>query len=227
MGQSAMPTDTCAEVTARAPDELTLEQVADAAAMTPRNVRAYQQRGLLPPVSRSGRRLVYRQEHVARLRLIRGLHEHGLSLKVIADLIERRTADHELGRLGRQDVAAAWRRAVRVPLDPTAVAFYAEHRPGTIETMMEAGLVSCEDGRPHASAVGLGLVSALSSRGVDLDQSTQLGLLGARGALTVVDGLRDALDALGEGPEQDETRQLMLQLVTTAFADVLATRLTD
>ncbi len=210
----------------RALDELTLEQVADRAAMTPRNVRAYQQRGLLPPVSRVGRRLVYRQEHVARLRLIRGLHEHGLSLKVIADLIDRGTADHELGRLGRQDLVAAWRMAVRVPLDPSAVAFYEEHRPGTIEMMREAGLISCEGGRPHSSAVGLGLVSALSARGVDLDKSTALGMMGARAAALVVDDLRGVLEALGEGRGDDETRQLMLQLVTTAFADVLATRLT-
>lgn len=213
-------------VLARAPEELTLEEVADAAAMTPRNVRAYQQRGLLPPVTRVGRRLAYGQEHVARLRLVRGLHEHGLSLKVISDLIERGTADHELARLGRQDVAAVWRQAVRVPMDPGSVELYETHRPGTIDALEEAGLVSRDGGRPYASAIGLGLVSALSSRGLDLDHGTRLALMGARGAHLVVDDLRAELDALGDGSEADETRQLMLQLVTTAFADVLTDRLT-
>lgn len=193
--------------------------------MTPRNVRAYQQRNLLPPVRRSGRRLVYGQAHVARLRIVRGLHEHGLTLKVIADLVERGTADHELARLGRQDLTTVWQRGVRVPLHPENVTLFERDRPGTLQEMEAAGLISWEGGRPHASAISLGLVSALSARGIDLDQSARLVLLAARGAHTVVEALGAELSTLENGPHHDETRQLMAQLVVTAFADVLAERL--
>jgi DNA-binding transcriptional MerR regulator len=204
------------------PGELTIEQLADASGLTVRNVRAYQQRGLLPPVRRDGRRASYGQEHAARLRLVRALKDHGLTLRTVAALIERGTADAELARLSRQIPGSGFRQGVRVPMDPANVELFERTRPGTIEALEAAGLVSRRDGRPHASAAGLGLVSALATRGVDLDRGTRLALLGARAAAQVADEVAEVVDALAG--DQDERAQLMVQLVTTAFADALVGR---
>jgi len=207
----------------RSPQELTIEELATAAGLTVRNVRAYQQRGLLPAVGRDGRRATYGQVHLARLRLVRALHDHGLRLRTIADLLERGTADAELARLSRQSLTSGWRQGVRTPLDPPNVEMFEAARPGVIEEMERAGLISRPDGRPHANAAGLGLISALAARGIDLDVTSRLVLMGAYAAGDVVADLRELIDGLSGEP--DERAQLMVQLVATAFADVLMGRL--
>lgn len=205
--------------------ELTIEHLAVGGGLTVRNVRAYQQRGLLPPVRRDGRRATYGQEHLARIRLVRALHDHGLTLRTIGDLLDRGTADAELARLSRQSLTSGWRQGVRTPLSPPNVELFEATRPGVIEEMEQAGLISRPDGRPHANAAGLGLISALAARGTDLDVTSRLVLLGAYAAGDVVTELGETIEGL-DG-ELDERAQLMVQLVATAFADVLMGRLTD
>ena len=72
---------------------LTLDQLAREAGMTPRNVRAYRQRGLIPGPELRGRKGFYGPVHLARLRLIRDLRERGFSLESIRHLIERDPED--------------------------------------------------------------------------------------------------------------------------------------
>ncbi len=206
------------------PATMTIEQLAEASGLSVRNIRAYQQRGLLPPVDRDGRRATFTQTHLARLRLVRALHDHGLSLRAIHDLVERGTAEAELAEVSRQTLTSAWRRPVHVPLNPDNVALFEATRAGAMRELERAGLISQQDGRPHASAAGLGLVSALSARGVDLDVSTDLVLLGAYAAKDAAPSLARLVEALDGEP--DERAQLMVQLVTTAFADVLVAELT-
>lgn len=207
------------------PATMTIEQLAEASGLSVRNIRAYQQRGLLPPVDRDGRRATFTQDHLARLRLVRALHDHGLSLRAIGDLVERGTAEAELAEVSRQTLTSAWRRPVHAPLNPENVALFEATRAGAMRELERAGLISQQDGRPHASAAGLGLISALSARGVDLDVSTDLVLLGAYAAKDTASSLATLVEALDGGP--DERAQLMVQLVATAFADVLVAELTS
>lgn len=67
--------------------EYTVDELARAADATVRNVRAYQDRGLLPPPERRGRTGIYTQDHLARLRLINQLLDRGYTLGNIAELI--------------------------------------------------------------------------------------------------------------------------------------------
>ncbi len=207
------------------PQRMTIDELATACGLTVRNVRAYQQRGLLPPVERDGRRATYTQEHLARIRLVRALADHGLTLRTIKDLCERGTADAELARLSRQALTSGWRQGVRGPLNPANVEVFEAVRPGVIEEMERAGLISRPDGRPHANSAGLGLISALSARGIDLDVASRVVLMGAYAAGDVADELGELIDGVADVP--DERAQLMVQLVATAFADVLMGRLTD
>ncbi len=67
--------------------EYTVDELARAADATVRNVRAYQDRGLLPAPEKRGRTGIYTQDHLARLRLINQLLDRGYTLANIAELI--------------------------------------------------------------------------------------------------------------------------------------------
>jgi DNA-binding transcriptional MerR regulator len=69
--------------------ELTIDDVARAAGMTVRNVRAHQSRGLLPPPEVRGRTGYYGADHVARLELIRELQADGFNLAAIKRVLAR------------------------------------------------------------------------------------------------------------------------------------------
>lgn len=67
--------------------EFTIDELARTAKTTVRNVRAYQDRGLLPPPERRGRSGIYSDVHLARLRIIGQLLKRGFTLANIRDLI--------------------------------------------------------------------------------------------------------------------------------------------
>jgi DNA-binding transcriptional MerR regulator len=75
-----------------------IDDLARAAGMTVRNVRAYQERGLLPAPRRSGRTSVYDETHLARLRLIGQLLDRGYTSVHIAGFITSWEAGHDLGK---------------------------------------------------------------------------------------------------------------------------------
>ncbi|WP_244233574.1 MerR family transcriptional regulator, partial [Pseudomonas aeruginosa] len=67
--------------------EYSVDELARAAGSSVRNVRAYQDRGLLPPPERRGRVGVYFDSHLKRLRLISQLLERGYSSANIKELL--------------------------------------------------------------------------------------------------------------------------------------------
>lgn len=69
--------------------EYEVTDLAAAAGVSVDTIRFYQTGGLLPLPGRSGRKAVYTDEHLARLRLIRSMAAKGLSLKAIRLLLER------------------------------------------------------------------------------------------------------------------------------------------
>lgn len=81
--------------------EYSVDELARAAGSSVRNVRAYQDRGLLPPPERRGRVGVSFDSHLKRLRLINQLLERGYSSANIKELLEAweqgRDLDHVLG----------------------------------------------------------------------------------------------------------------------------------
>jgi len=67
---------------------MTIDQLAQAAGLTVRNVRNYQSRGLIPPPEVRGRVGYYGTEHLAGLALIREMQTQGFNLAAIAHLME-------------------------------------------------------------------------------------------------------------------------------------------
>lgn len=68
--------------------ELTIDQLAQRTGATSRNIRAYQERGLLPPPRLVGRTGFYDEGHIARLHHIAQLTERGFSLASVRELFE-------------------------------------------------------------------------------------------------------------------------------------------
>jgi DNA-binding transcriptional MerR regulator len=90
-------------------DRMTIEQLADRAGMTVRNVREHQTRGLLPPPALVGRKGFYDERHLARLLLVRQLQDEGLNLHAVGWLLEQAPPDaaDEVARL-KQALFAPW-----------------------------------------------------------------------------------------------------------------------
>lgn len=69
--------------------EYEVADLAQAAGVSIDTIRFYQTGGLLPLPARSGRKAVYGDEHLERLRVIRSMAAKGLSLKAIRLLLDR------------------------------------------------------------------------------------------------------------------------------------------
>lgn len=69
-------------------DELTLTALCDAAGVSPRTVRYYITRGLLPPALSQGPAASYSPDHLHRLRLVKALQEQHLPLAEIRKRVE-------------------------------------------------------------------------------------------------------------------------------------------
>ncbi|KVD47231.1 MerR family transcriptional regulator [Burkholderia sp. MSMB1072] len=94
-----MPKQTHSTPDEAAPDsrnEYTVDELARVSDTTVRNVRAYQDRGLLAPPEKRGRVGIYDDTHVARLKLINHLLARGYTLSNIQDLIKAIDEGHDL-----------------------------------------------------------------------------------------------------------------------------------
>ena len=100
--------------------EYRVDELARAAGTTVRNVRAYQDRGLLPPPRREGRVGYYDDSHLARLGVIGRLLDRGYSLSNIAELIAGLERGHDLGQLvGLEEaVSTPWSDEVPTSISP-------------------------------------------------------------------------------------------------------------
>ncbi|GAA2119765.1 MerR family transcriptional regulator [Actinomadura napierensis] len=77
--------------------EYRIDDLARAAGSTVRNIRAYQDRGLLPPPRLAGRVGLYDDSHLARLRLIGQLLGRGYTFAVIKDLLTAWETGRDVG----------------------------------------------------------------------------------------------------------------------------------
>lgn len=76
-----------------------IDELAQKAGTTVRNVRAYQERGLLPPPRRQGRAGWFGDMHLSRLRLIGHLLERGYTLANIGELLTAWENGHAVEQL--------------------------------------------------------------------------------------------------------------------------------
>ncbi len=100
-----------------------LDELAERAGVSPRTVRYYVQRGLLPAPEFRGPDTAYGDEHLTRLKAIRALQEKHLPLDAIQEMLDSRSVA-EVARIGRGelppgiDVTAPLSRSPAPPTQP-------------------------------------------------------------------------------------------------------------
>ena len=124
---------------------LTIDELARRAGTTSRNIRAYQERGLLPPPQLVGRVGYYAEGHVVRLRHIAALLQRGFTLASIRELFEAWEHGYGLADvLGFEEaLAAPW-----------------DHEPSTLVSFDELTDMFGLDLRALADAVRIGVLVA-------------------------------------------------------------------
>jgi DNA-binding transcriptional MerR regulator len=114
--------------------------------MTVRNVRAYQERGLLPGPLRRGRTSWYDDTHLARLRLIGRLLDRGYTSAHIAAFIADWESGHDIGStLGLEAALLAPHSAElaeEVSYDDLVATMGGLAEPGVLDRAIELGLLS-------------------------------------------------------------------------------------
>lgn len=84
---SQNPSARCGGERKREMKEYRIDDLARAAGISVRNVRVYQDRGLLPPPRKEGRTGWYNESHLSRLRLIIRMLERGYTFATISELL--------------------------------------------------------------------------------------------------------------------------------------------
>lgn len=143
--------------------EYTVDELARVTDTTVRNVRAYQDRGLLAPPEKRGRVGVYDDTHVSRLKLINHLLTRGYTLANIQDLIKAVDEGHDLRSiLGLESaIGGRWsrERPKKYSLLELLQMFGDKASPSALGKAVELGLLersglSFVSGSPSALAAG-------------------------------------------------------------------------
>lgn len=133
------------------PREYTIDELAQAADMTVRNVRAYQDRGLIPPPEIRGRTGIYSGAHLARLRVIGPLLSKGYTLSNIAELIAAWEKGHDLSQLLGLEAALTMPWTEEAPTTIELVDLMAQlgrhFSPDLLARAIQAGLIAVDGPR--------------------------------------------------------------------------------
>ena len=229
-----------------AAEPMTIDELARRAGTTSRNVRAYQERGLLPPPERAGRVGVYGEGHLARLRLIANLTERGFSLASISALLQAWERGHSIRDLLEVEEAVTSideKPPVVVTLDELAEQFGGPDAEATARAV-ELGLLEPVDEGVRVPApelleigadlvrVGIPIGAVVDEAGALLDDATRIAdrFVGLFTTHVVdpylVEGLSDAeLRELAE--KVRAARPLAARAVERALARAMTLRLAD
>jgi DNA-binding transcriptional MerR regulator len=123
--------------------EYRVSELARAAGTSVRNVRVYQDRGLLPPPRRQGRIGLYDESHLTRLRLIGRLLARGWTFATIGELFEAWGRGRDLAEsLGLRDLPPGpVEEPARLTRAELAARLGGRFPPAAIERAVELGLM--------------------------------------------------------------------------------------
>lgn len=182
--------------------EYTIDELAREASTTVRNVRAYQDRGLLPPPQRRGRTGWYSSSHLARLRLIGSLLSRGYTLGNIGELLDALEQGHELRDIVglERAISSPWsdEQPRHYSLPELLKMFGIVFNPRTLAKVIELGLLEPDGLRYRAPSPRILIAGAeLSKSGMPLEE-----------LLKVIEGLRVNVQRVA-----DEMVQLIARLL--------------
>lgn len=199
-------------------DSMTITELAEQVGMTPRNIRAYQSRGLLFPPHIEGRVAYYSGIHAARLQLISSLHREGFTLAAIKRLVDTPgsyaaiVADRRRRfREAESDIS------VTVPVSEERIrALFEDDVP---EDVTDTGLVWRDsDGQLVSHTVVVGVARTLIELGVPVDVVASLQTEAVRAARPLAEMLRVRLAEHGlDTSRASDLAKVAVHLSATAF----------
>ncbi len=155
------------------PNEYSVDELARVTGATVRNIRAYQDRGLLSPPVKRGRVAVYDDTHVSRLKLVNHLLARGYTLSNIQDLIQAIEEGHDLRSILGLESAIGSRWSHERPQTyslPALAKLFGGPSPGRLAQALQLGLIERNGTTfvaPSPAAVNAG--AALVKEGVPSD----------------------------------------------------------
>lgn len=182
--------------------EYTIDELAREGDSTVRNVRAYQDRGLLPPPVKRGRTGWYSRDHLARLRLIGSLLARGYTLGNIGELIDALDKGHDLRQIVglERAISSPWsdEQPRHFTLPELLKMFGIVFNPRTLAKVIELGLLEPDGLRYRAPSPKMLIAGAeLAKAGMPLED-----------LLKVIEGLRANVQRVA-----DEMVQLIARLL--------------
>jgi len=200
--------------------EYRIDELASAAGTTVRNVRAYQDRGLLPSPRREGRVGLYSEAHLARLRVIGSLLDRGYTLANIAELVAAWEQGNDIGAVLGFEAAlgAPWSSEAEVRMTRQEIErLFGEAGgvdDGALEVAAGMGLVEAEGESyrvPNPSALEIG--ELLVAAGVPLPSILEAARRLRRDVDDIAQLFVDLVDAhvfepLGEALGRDDLARL-------------------
>lgn len=193
---------------------MTIHELATSVGMTPRNIRAYQSRGLLHPPTLKGRVAYYSGAHAARLQLIESLQREGFNLAAIKRLVESPDS--------YSSIVADRRRRLRdgtadvSPTVPMSEERIRELFPAAPEDLTETGLVwRDEDGHLVSPTVVVGVSRTLLNLGLDPQVVASLQRDAVRSGRELGERLRDRLFVADHAAS--DIAKVAVQLSATAY----------
>jgi DNA-binding transcriptional MerR regulator len=200
-------------------DSLTITQLAAAVGMSPRNIRAYQSRGLVHSPRIEGRIAHYGGDHVARLELIASLQREGFTLAAIKRLISTPgsyaaiVADRR--RRFRDDTSDI---VTTVPVSTQRFRELLAELPELPDDLTETGLVWLQDGELVTHTMLMGIGRTLGAQGLPPGLLARLMLDAARTARGLGAAFRDHVDQQdGDDLRLDDLAKVAVQLAAAAF----------
>lgn len=156
--------------------EYTIDELALAADTTVRNIRAYQDKGLLHPPRLRGRKGIYNNQHLSRLRVIANLLDRGFTLGSIRELLG--ALEQGLGLqevLGMEEaVTSPWSEdeVTTIPVSELQARFGDSLTETAVKTSIELGLVSLQGDQVRvASMRALNVAQQLHDIGIPLEKT--------------------------------------------------------
>lgn len=157
--------------------EYTIDELARATETTARNIRAYQEKGVLPPPMLRGRKGVYSNAHYSRLRLIADLLERGYTLSSIADLLSALEQGIDLRAFMGVESAltSPWtdERPVVMPMADLLAMFDNKITPASINKALALDLVRFDDDQSNIQVRSMRTMKAgaeLVETGIPFDE---------------------------------------------------------
>ncbi len=155
--------------------DYSVEQLAIAANTTVRNIRAYQDRGVLPPPALQGRKGIYNNQHLSRLRLIANLLDRGYTLSSIRELLAALEEGVGLSEILGIETAvnSPWTNEapITMPMTELVRMFGTKLTPSAIKTAHDLGLFSVAGSQMRISSMNtLKVAEELCGTGIPLDE---------------------------------------------------------